>query len=113
MSKRQQKIDAAVEAAVKRAMNPEILRQMTEVAQDVAKRAFTEEIVHQIQHEALANIAADPNVIGVVRGLAYDTAEDAAKAYVMHVLGARITIELAAAVDGVPHVVPPINPQTL
>lgn len=119
--KQRMRIDAyaerAVEDSIKRALNPALLRQLTERAKEAVAGAFTVEFIRQLQDEALANIAADPNVIGVVRGLAHDIAEDTAKSYVAHVLGAAITVELGAIVDGAviagaKPVVPPLSPGT-
>lgn len=73
------------------------------------KEIYTPAVVATLVEEALGKLYNDSELQIVIRSLARDEGETAAKTYIAHLLGATVTVAIGSTLDGVTPAVPPLK----
>lgn len=110
--RKQQKaeIHAEVALAIGKQLRASMVDGMVERLQAMLDQHYTPAALDQLSEKVLGRVANDEQLIHTMRALAHDIAEDAAKAYIAHVLGWRVSIDVGRALADLEPAVPPVPP---
>lgn len=90
---------------VREEVRAELERQKVEAVTAWVRKAVDEcntpEVLTQLRDDVLGRLYNDGELNTIIRALARDEGEHAAKTYLAHLLGAKVTIEVGSVLDGV------------
>jgi hypothetical protein len=104
--RRERELSASDWARIESALHARVALLTTQKIHEVVTRYFDPQVAREMRDDVLGRIANDGELHAMLRAVAKDGGEHAAKSYIAHVLGYRIELTVGEALNNLEPVVP-------